>query len=88
MTVNCFREEVDKFGLSVTDPVMPRQRYEALKALESSGNEIRLVEFTVTGSIATLVVIDQLEYHSFSRPTILDDFGGYLTIKMRETTGS
>jgi hypothetical protein len=79
---------VDRYGLEVTDPMLPRDRYNALKALESSGNEVRFVEFTNLGSVATLVVIDQIEYHSFSRPTIDDDFGGYLTLKLRETAGS
>lgn len=88
ITVNCFRQETDRYGLDVTDPLLPRDRYAQVKALESSGNEIRFVEFTNTGPIATLVVIDQLEYHSFSRPNIDDDFGGYITFKLRETVGS
>lgn len=85
ITVNCFSDEVDKSGLSVSDPLVPRDRYNAVKALEAAGNEIRFVEFTNTGAVAALVVIDTMEYHSFSRPTLDDDFGGYITFKLRET---
>lgn len=88
MTVNCFRNEVDRFGLSVTDPLFPRDRYKALKALEGAGNEVRFVEFTLLGPVVTMVVIDQIEFHSFSRPSIDDDFGGYITLKLRETVSS
>lgn len=85
LTVNCFRNEVDRFGLDVTDPKYPRDRYNALKALETAGGEYRFVEFTLIGPVATMVIIEQIEFHSFSRPSIDDDFGGYITIKLRET---
>ena len=88
LTVNCFRDESDRYGLDVTDPLLPRQRYAAVKQLESAGSEIRFVEFTNTGAVESLVVIDQVEYHSFSRPNIDDDFGGYITFKLRETVGN
>jgi hypothetical protein len=85
LTVNCFLQEADRYGLTVVDPMLPRARYNAVKALESTGNEIRFTEFTLLGPVTTLVVIDQLEYHSFSRPNIETDFGGYITFKLRET---
>jgi hypothetical protein len=43
------------------------------------------VEFTNSGSVAQLVVIDDLAYQSFSPPSIEDDFGGYITFKLRAT---
>jgi hypothetical protein len=85
LTVNCFLQESDRYGLSVVDPKLPRARYNALKAIESTGNEVRYTEFTLLGPVTSLVVIDQLEYHSFSRPNIETDFGGYITLKLRET---
>jgi hypothetical protein len=87
LTVNCFRNETDRFGLDVTDPETPRQRWQNLVDLETAGNEIRYVEFTNQGSIAQLVMIDQLEFKSFSRPNVEDDFGGYVTLKLRTTEG-
>jgi len=85
ITVNCFRNETDRFGLDVTDPETPRQRLQNLVDLEETGNEIRYVEFTNEGSVAQLVLIDQLEFRSFSRPNIEDDFGGYITLRLRTT---
>jgi len=85
ITVNCFRNETDRFGLDVTDPETPRQRLQNLVDLEEVGNEIRYVEFTNEGSVAQLVLIDQLEFRSFSRPNIEDDFGGYITLRLRTT---
>lgn len=85
-TVNCFRNEVDKFGLDVTDPELPRQRWQNVVDLKNAGNEIRYVEFTNQGAVAELVLIDQIEFRSYSRPTIDDDFGGYITMKLRKTT--
>jgi hypothetical protein len=84
-TVNCFFNEVDRFGLDVTDPETPRQRFENLKELEASGVETRFVEFTNQGPVASLVQIDQLEYKGESRPNINDDFGGYITVRLRTT---
>jgi hypothetical protein len=85
LTANCFSNEVDRFGLDVTDPQTPRVRWQNLVDLEAAGNEIRYVEFTNQGSTAQLVVIDQLEFKSFSRPNIEDDFGGYITMRLRTT---
>jgi hypothetical protein len=84
-TVNCFINETDRYGLDVTDPETPRKRFKNLQDLEAAGNEIRFVEFTNQGSVAELVVIDQLVYHGFSRPSITDDFGGYITLRLRAT---
>jgi len=85
LTANCFSQETDKYGLAVTDPETPRSRYQNLKDVEAVGNEVRFVEFTNTGAVAELVVIDQLAFQSFSRPNIEDDFGGYITLKLRTT---
>lgn len=86
-TVNCFRNETDRFGLDVTDPEQPRTRYENVRDLEALGDEVRFVEFTNSGAVAEVVVIDQLAFQSFSRPNIEDDFGGYITFKLRTTGG-
>jgi hypothetical protein len=49
------------------------------------GDQIRYVEFTNQGAVAQIVLIDQLEFKSFSRPNIEDDFGGYITLRLRTT---
>lgn len=85
-TVNCFREETDKYGLDVTDPQLPRRRWQNVVDLKNAGNEIRYVEFSNQGPVAELVLIDQIEFRSYSRPTVDDDFGGYITFKLRKTT--
>lgn len=85
LTANCFTNEVDRFGLAVTDPETPRRRFQNVEDIEAIGDEVRFVEFTNLGSVATLVVIDQLAFQSFSRPNIEDDTGGYITFKMRMT---
>jgi hypothetical protein len=85
LTANCFQNETDRFGLDVTDPETPRVRLQNVVDLEAAGDEVRFVEFTNSGAVAQLVVIDQLAYQSFSRPNIEDDFGGYITLKLRST---
>jgi hypothetical protein len=85
LTGMCFRDESDRWGTNRVDPVFPRDRFNAVKALEASGVETRLVEFTRLGPVATLVVIDQLIFESYSRPTQTDDFSGYITFKLRQT---
>lgn len=85
-TVNCFRDEVDRFGLDVTDPQLPRVRWQNVLDLKNAGAEVRYVEFTNQGPTAELVLIDQIEYRSYARPTIDDDFGGYITFRLRKTT--
>lgn len=85
LTVNCFTNETDRFGLDVTDPETPRQRLQNVVDLERIGDEVRYVEFTNEGSVATIVLIDQLEFKSFSRPNVEDDFGGYITFRLRTT---
>lgn len=86
LTVNCFRDEVDRYGLDVTDPELPRVRWQNVVDLKNSGVETRYVEFTNQGPTVELVLIDQIEYRAYSRPTIDDDFGGYITFKLRKTT--
>jgi len=85
-TVNCFRDEVDRFGLDVTDPQLPRVRWQNVLDLKNAGTEVRYVEFTNQGPTAELVLIDQVEFRSYARPTIDDDFGGYITMRLRKTT--
>jgi hypothetical protein len=85
VTGSCFTNEIDRFGLEVTDPVQPRQRYQNVLDMEALGNEVTFVEFTNFGATAEQVVIDQIEYRSFARPSIEDDFGGWITFKMRST---
>lgn len=86
LTLNCFQNEVDRNGLDVSDPQTPRQRYQNLRELENIGDEIRLVEFDNNGgAVAEMVLIDQMEFKSFSRPTVDDTFGGYITMKLRAT---
>lgn len=84
-TVNCFRNEADRFGQETSDPSDPRTRYANVLALKQFGGEVSFVEFTNSGSIKTKVVIDQLEFRSYSRPNIEDDFGGYITFRLRAT---
>ena len=52
---------------------------------EAVGDEVTFVEFTNFGAVAEQVVIDQISFQSFGRPSIEDDFGGYITFKMRST---
>jgi hypothetical protein len=85
VTGSCFTDEIDRFGLEVTDPVQPRQRYQNVLDMEAVGDEVTFVEFTNFGAVAEAVVIDQIQYQSFARPTIEDDFGGWITFKMRST---
>lgn len=87
VSANCFTNEVDRFGLEVTDPETPRQRWQNLADLESSGNACRFVEFTNTGAVATLVFIDQIQYQQSDPPTIDSDFGGIITLKLRVVEG-
>lgn len=84
LTANCFSKETDRSGMDVTDPERPRQRYQNVKDLESAGGQVKLTEFTNSGSESVQVTIDQIQFQSFSRPNIEDDFGGYVTFKMRE----
>lgn len=85
LTANCFVNETDRYGLDVTDPQTPRQRLQNVKDLEALGNETRLVEFTNFGPVAQLVLIDQIEFRSYSRPNVEDDLGGYITFRLRST---
>ena len=84
-TVNCFLNEVDRAGIETTDVLAPRDRLAKVKDIESSGREVRFTEFTNTGPIAELVVIDQCEFRSYDRPSQDTDFGGYITFKLRST---
>lgn len=85
LTVNCFSNETDRYGLAVSDPETTRKRLQNLEDLEDIGDEVRYVEFTNQGAQALIVLIDQLEYKSFSRPNVEDDFGGYITLRLRLT---
>lgn len=84
-TVNCFRNETDKLGMEITDPMAPHDRLTALEAIEQGGGEVQLVEFTNTGPLVYKIVIEDLQFTEFSRPNVEDDFGGYITIKLRTT---
>ena len=85
LTAICFQNETDRFGLDVTDPETPRARYNNIRDLQQQGSETRFVEFTNSGATAQLVIIDSIAFQAFNRPNIEDDFGGYITLRMRTT---
>lgn len=84
-TVMCFMNEVTKEGQSLTEAIQPRDRWQLVSEMASVGNEIRFVEFTNIGSIATLAVIDKMAFISYNRPTQDNDFGGYISFILRTT---
>lgn len=84
-TVLLMNREVDRHGVNAVDPLDPRDRYETLKELEKSGQEITFIEFTSLGPVSTQVVIDQIEFISFYRPTDQSDLAGFITFHLRET---
>lgn len=84
-TVACFKRETSKSGQSVTDPAQPRDRMLALEAIEQSGGEVPLVEFTPAGAVKTMVIIEALQFGSPNRPTNTSDIGGYITVRLRTT---
>jgi hypothetical protein len=88
LTVNCFRDETDRYDLSVSDPATPRQRWQNVLDLKRAGKQVRYVEFTNQGAVAEMVLIDEIEFRSFSRPSTEDDFGGYITLKLRSLEGA
>lgn len=85
MSFNCFTRELDKYGHSIQEQIYPRQRMLALEALEQSGGEIQLVEFTQTTPVVNLVVIEQIQYNETLPPSRTDDFGGVITVQFRTT---
>jgi hypothetical protein len=84
-TVNCFQDEVDKYGDDANDPQLPRDRWEAVRGMHAAGAEITLVEFTNTTPVVKKVLIDQLEFRSFTPPSDTSDFGGRITVQLRTT---
>lgn len=83
LTANCFVSEVDRAGLEVIDPQQPRARFEAVRQLKLAGTACRYVEYTNQGAVALTVLIDQIAFQSYSRPSTETDFGGYVTMKLR-----
>jgi hypothetical protein len=82
----CRHEERDRAGMSMYDALTPRQRYNAMLAIESAGAEIRFVEYTPEGNFAQLVVIEQMDFHTTETPSYLRDIDGYITFKLRATS--
>lgn len=83
LSANCFMNETDRDGVDVTDPELPRQRWQNIVDLETAGNAVRFVEFTNSGSVAAMVYIDQIQYSSINRPSVDSDFGGIVSLKLR-----
>lgn len=85
-TVLLYESEKDRNGDDQSDPLLPYDRYQAVKKLEAAGNEVTFTEFTPTGPRSTQVLIDQVELISTARfPTLTEAFGGLLTFHLRET---
>lgn len=85
VTVMCFQDETDRFGLDVTDPKLPRDRLLALEAVEQAGGEVDFVEFTNTGSVSYRAIIESSKFTETVPPNIDSDFGGYITVTLRTT---
>ena len=81
----CRYEEKDRNGQTMYEPLTPRQRYNAMLALEAAGQEIRFVEYTPQGNFAQLVMIEQMDFHTTEAPSNIQDINGYITFKLRAT---
>lgn len=81
----CFIDENDRYGMTVTDPQQPHDRLLALEAVEQGAGEVDFVEFTNTGAVVTKVIIEEIEFIEFARPSVEDDFGGIIRITLRTT---
>jgi hypothetical protein len=86
MTLFCMRKETDIHDREARDPDIPWVRYLNLRALESAGTEVDFVEFgNISGIRSERVIVDQLSFRTFERPKPLEDFAGYIDIKLRST---
>lgn len=72
-----------KTGQKVRDALSSRALLAALEELDAVGDEILLQEFTPTGTVSTLVVIETLSFKQIGRPTDRSDLGGDITIVLR-----
>jgi len=86
VTVACNDRETNKYGRQSNERGSARARAEALFAADRAGDEVLFEEFTSTGTVKTLVVIEEATYSEVGRPTKTSDFGGTLTVIMRTVT--
>lgn len=60
-----------------------RDRLSRLEASDNAGDEVVFQEFTPTGVISTLVVIQKVQFVQTAKPTDRSDVGGKLVVTMR-----
>lgn len=84
LTANCYVNEEDRWGVSVSDPESPRVRLQNVENIESSGTVVPFIEFTIDGPVSSRVVIDQLMFQQDTPPKESDDFGGLISFILRE----
>lgn len=85
--LSLFDSEITRNGVLVEQRGSARGRLSALEALDAAGDEVLLQEFTPTGVVSTVVVIEQMKFTQSARPTRTSDLGGTVAVLMRTVGG-
>lgn len=75
--------ETGRSGQQIRDQLKARDRLNALEALDSAGDTVVLEEFTPTGVIRTLAVVNRVTFTQIGRPTKTSDVGGTAAVLLR-----
>lgn len=78
-----FDTETTKSGQRIRDELSARGRLAQLEAMDASGDEVTLQEFTPQGVVAQVVVIERIDFSQTGRPTRQSDIGGTVTVLLR-----
>lgn len=83
LTVSLYDHEQDRFGNRFGREGYALERFNKLKALERSADEVSFEWFLPEATLSTRVVIDKTSLVQMFRPTPANAFGGFLTIALR-----
>lgn len=75
--------ETSRNGTEIRNRLSARSRLAQLEALDAAGDEVLFQEFTASGVISTIVVIEDLKFTQIGRPTGTSDIGGTVVPLMR-----
>lgn len=75
--------ETSRTGQRVRDLLSSRSRLAELEEMDAAGDEVILQEFTPSGVVSTLVVLQKVAFTQIGRPGRMTDIGGSVTVVAR-----
>lgn len=87
LVLDVYDNEKSRSGQTVSQHLSARARLAAVEELDAASDEVLFQEFTPSGVVSTIVVVEKVTFVQTARVTKTSDLGGIATVLLRTVEG-